>query len=302
MVEVGVRSAQPELAPAQGSSGGLPVLTRDQKQRRTQAVHAAARALKLAGLTLAPEQRELGDLQLARMLLREAFVRAVQAIADQERLATVSEAREALDGCATLPAKFTGPLASDNALELESSAPLPIARLRELEAWVVDLTRWAEQKPRRRFGPRWLAAGVVALIAAVVVLAPQLGGKPSWVDFTWRASSAYGTYPITGMLGDSKDELVFHTASEPAPWVLIDMHEPRSIHEIILKNRRDCCFERGLPLVVELSLDAQSFTLAGRKDNVFEAWPVRFEPQLARYVRLRSEANTHLHLAQVAIR
>jgi hypothetical protein len=83
---------------------------------------------------------------------------------------------------------------------------------------------------------------------------------------------------------------------------LIDMNQERSIHEIEIKNRTDCCFERALPLVAEVSSDGKSFSLVGWRDKVFAEWTVRFEPRAARYVRLRADAETMLHFAGVTIR
>src|SRR6187401_3252071 len=82
----------------------------------------ANRALTLAGLTLAPERSELADPTLARLLLSEAFVRAVGAITAAE-LASTSEALVALAACDALPARFKqGGLT--HARELEANTPL----------------------------------------------------------------------------------------------------------------------------------------------------------------------------------
>jgi hypothetical protein len=225
----------------------------------------------------------------------------VEAITGTE-LAGAGEARAAFAACDVLPARFKQ-RGLARAQELEGEASLDLARLRKLEAWLAELLCFASKERRPRPMRRGLAAAVVLLTASAALLLPRLYREPKWTRYSWRASSAYPGFASSGTLGGPlKDGLLLHTAFQPEPWVLIEVDEPRSIHEVTIENRRDCCFERGLPLLVELSSDGQTFSLVGWKNVTFAEWKLSFEPQTARYVRLRSQAETHLQLAQIAIR
>lgn len=297
MVEQELRLAQSEFVPAREVTAPGEAGT----SLRERATRAADRALKLAGLTLAPEQSELADPLLAKLLLSESFVRAVEAITQTE-LGSIGEARVAFAACDALPARFMQ-RGLAHAEELEGDAALDLDRLRKLEAWLVELLRFSRKGRRSRTTRRALAAVIVLVAASAALLLPRLYIKPGWTRYAWRTSSAFTGFARAGTLGAPlKDGLLLHTNLEREPWVVIDMNEVRSIREVIVENRRDCCFERALPLVVELSSDGRKFSLAGWKKTVFAEWTLSFEPREARYVRLRSEAETHLHLTRIAIR
>ena len=68
-----------------------------------------------------------------------------------------------------------------------------------------------------------------------------------------------------------------------------------------VKNRGDCCGERAVPLVVEVSDDRKRFREVARRGEDFQFWSAEFEPVTARYVRLRSPVSTTLHLRQVSV-
>jgi hypothetical protein len=83
--------------------------------------------------------------------------------------------------------------------------------------------------------------------------------------------------------------------------VSIDMLAPQTIHRIAIKNRGDCCSDRGLPLVVEVADEDRRFIEVGRRTMVFETWTIELHPRRARYVRLRAQATTILHFEDVQI-
>jgi hypothetical protein len=279
---------------------------------RRSALDAANRALTLASLALSPEQADRSDPTLTRLLLREAFIRVGRAAAPEDpqtvlpfagELMNVRRARAAIEARADLPTRLKRPRLLDLSLELEGEAAVERGKLRELEAWLADLLRFLADEPAW-FRTRWFRAVALALLGLLVVFIPRLFGKPSWFDYKWRASSTHSDYAISGTLGASAgaEGAFFHTNEQQGPWLLIDMNAARSIREIEVKNRTDCCFERALPLIAEVSTDGKSFSLVGWRDKVFAEWTVRFEPRVARYVRLRADANTYLHFAGVAIR
>jgi len=176
---------------------------------------------------------------------------------------------------------------------LQSEAAARASDLREAESLVGELVKAAlgEVSPRRVAGWfGWAMAALSASIVAAVVAAPFLF-RSDWEKYRWRSSSAVCGFGTTGTLGKhGVSDLVFHTADEDRPWVVVDMLKVRPVDRIILKNRQDCCAERGLPLVVEVGKDKASFAEVGRKKSLFDRWVVKFplaRPALSGFVRKR---------------
>jgi hypothetical protein len=122
-------------------------------------------------------------------------------------------------------------------------------------------------------------------------------GKP------WRASSAIGGVGCTSPLqecGDNTDYF-FHTNDENSPWLEVDLGKPTSFSAVRVENRRDCCFDRASPLIVEVSSDQTHFHEVARHTTSFSSWLATFGPTQARYVRLRIPRQTLLHLARVRV-
>jgi hypothetical protein len=67
-------------------------------------------------------------------------------------------------------------------------------------------------------------------------------------------------------------------------------------------NRDDCCLERAVPLVVEVSDDRKKWRTVARRADSFREWEGKFAPLKARYVRLRVDRHSILHLAKVSVR
>jgi hypothetical protein len=120
----------------------------------------------------------------------------------------------------------------------------------------------------------------------------------------WRASSFFA------QAGGCKSPLqecpegldyFFHTQDEPNAWVEFDLGSSQRVSGVRVVNRRDCCAERAVPLVVEVSSDRKTWKAVARRDAAFSSWLGEFAPVEARWVRLRSEKRGHFHLAQVRI-
>lgn len=265
---------------------------------RTAAV-LSEKALKLAGLALAPERHDSEDRALARLLLQEAFVGAARSITNLETLMSASQARDALAASDHLPTHLRKKLRSTYALD---AVVLPSSReLLEVEATVTAVVRFANGKQGLLRGHGRLLAAISALTGLLAILLPRLSPAPAWGAYTWQASSTVSGYPLSGKLAPLKDGLLFHTAKQRGPSLVIDMKAPRKVREIVIKNRQDCCAERGLPLIVEVGDRLDSFVLVGRQADVFSEWDVTFPERTARYVRLRSTATTYLHLGEISI-
>jgi hypothetical protein len=175
-----------------------------------------------------------------------------------------------------------------------------VARLRGFaEGLVVSL-----DQPRRRIQKlRLLRWGTLAAIAAALVLAVygiyRLGIGPNLLaNKPFRTSSSW-----TGCSTDSEcGALLFHTDPEMNPWVEFDFGKPTTFRRIEISNRVDCCSERTVPLVVEISSDRTRWTEVARRDTDFSDWTIKTPPKTARYLKLRVTRHTVFHLKSVAVR
>lgn len=177
------------------------------------------------------------------------------------------------------------------------------ARAREFaEALVWDL-----DAPRRRIErvllQRWLR---IALLGAVLVLlviggrvlmlGPNLAaGKP------FRLSSSFSGWAAC-VANNGCNGLMFHTETEPNPWIQLDLGAPKKVSRVEVINRGDCCADRATPLVVEVSTDRATWTPVARRNEPFGSWAASFPPRVARYVRLTVPRRTVLHLQAIAVR
>lgn len=96
-------------------------------------------------------------------------------------------------------------------------------------------------------------------------------------------------------------DFFFHTAEQDNPWVVIDLGRLQRISSVEVENRRDCCKERAVPLVLEVSSDGKQFQPILQQAESFSTWTAEFAPLDARWVRLRAQRRTYLHLARVRV-
>jgi F5/8 type C domain-containing protein len=175
---------------------------------------------------------------------------------------------------------------------------------RQVEQVRVFLTAFLEEldAPRRRvarvLAQRWSRLAVIGLVLVMaglgvrkLALGPNLAaGKP------FRTSSTFAD------CGSACDGLMFHTQNQNNPWVELDLGAPKKIRRLEVTNRQDCCGDRAVPLVAEVSLDAALWTEVGRRTEEFSTWTVKFPPRMARYVRFRVLKATAMHFRDVAVR
>jgi hypothetical protein len=156
--------------------------------------------------------------------------------------------------------------------------------------------------PRRRVvrvvAQRWirLAAAAAVVVAAAVGIQTIIKG-PS-LHTTMRVSSVLASCapdPACAML-------LFHTDQQQDPWVEFDLGAPKPIHSVEIRNRRDCCQDRNVPTLVEVSLDAAHWREVARSDEEFSSWTAKFPRTTARFVRLRVPRQTYFGFARVEIR
>jgi hypothetical protein len=158
--------------------------------------------------------------------------------------------------------------------------------------------------PRRRVErtlvKRWSRLTlVVGLLVVSVLGVRRLALGPNLLaERSFRLSSSW-----SGCANDPEcPGLLFHTDAEDNPWVEFDLGASETFHRLEVTNRTDCCGDRTVPLVVEISDDRATWKEIGRRDAEFTTWVLRFSPEKARYLRLRIARHSTFHLKDVELR
>lgn len=188
--------------------------------------------------------------------------------------------------------------------ELRAEAPRVIAIVSALldraDARAIATTRVHRKRAlRRALAVALVLATLGALGGAMTSYARRnlLRGKP------WTTSSvAYTCYPEARTCGGVATGIFFHTNEEPSPWISYDLGSATRFSRVHVRNRTDCCAERAVPLVLEVSDDGASFREIARRDEPFVDWIAKLGDQRARYVRLRAVHRTALHFEAVELR
>lgn len=169
----------------------------------------------------------------------------------------------------------------------------------------LDRLLWNADAPRRRVESlliqRWLR--IVACAAVLVLLGAGartlLHGKNLVEGKPFTASSAWpgcATDPMCDGL------LLCHTNNENEPWAEYDLLKPTAVHQVEVTNRPDCCGDRTIPLIVEVSTDHKQWTEVARRTEPFTVWLAKFPRATARYVRVRIPRVSILNLKALDIR
>ena len=118
----------------------------------------------------------------------------------------------------------------------------------------------------------------------------------------WRASSTGENACVSPaqQCGANRD-FFFHTNEEDEPWLEIDLASPQSFSALRVVNRQDCCSERAVPLIAEVSGDHRNWRPVGQQRETFDTWVPRFPSVTARWVRLRVARRSTLHLYEVRV-
>jgi hypothetical protein len=147
---------------------------------------------------------------------------------------------------------------------------------------------------------------VVVLIGVALVVQQVKAWQERQADLslraTWTASSlGYGACKAPAQHCKESPTFFFHTAQEAKPWIVFDLKSSKHVSAIHVENRRDCCGDRAVPLVVEVSTDNKRWKEVARQTSDFATFAKRFPRVKARYVRLRVDRASILHLATVRI-
>jgi len=143
-----------------------------------------------------------------------------------------------------------------------------------------------------------ISLGISTLHSSLVSGRDLARGKP------WQASSALGNVGCQSPAQECAEspDFFFHTAaSDSSPWLAIDLQSLQTFSAVALENRRDCCFERALPLVIEVSDDGKRWREVARRDAAFDSFQATFPATTARWVRVRLLRSDFLHLARIRV-
>ena len=207
-------------------------------------------------------------------------------------------------GAAVLARDFTG--------MAELPRPEQWRLARALRAFALELCDEVDSVGRRiariRSG-RWLKLGLTSALVLALALtalwtkersekgADLAQGKP------WTASSKYPEggckSPLQSCPGSAS--YFFSTDEQDNPWLEIDLQSLQKISRVRVYNREDCCGDRAVPLVVEVSRDHKRWDEVGKRGTNFSTWKLSFPATEARWVRLRVTRRSYLHLTGVRI-
>jgi len=282
------------------------------------AFDCAQRALQCDSLArVAWTTRDLGGEAVACELFRESAYWALCALNRRQTTPEQSQASSA-SVWATLPENLAvagawrAHLAEDSFVyfgELPKSElsgacvelqALTTALLRRLAAERVGYQRVLRQ--------RLLRVGALLLFSCVAVGA--LFYKPKPTDFAegaaWHVSSAYTGFGGCGSpnqtCSGAAEGWFFHTGeNDRNPWIEFELDGNKMVSRVEVENRTGCCPARAVPLVIEVSLDRNSWQEVAARKAPFDQWQASFPPVLASWVRLRVHNSGPLHLKRVRI-
>jgi hypothetical protein len=149
--------------------------------------------------------------------------------------------------------------------------------------------------------------GLVALLSGMAGLSfvrwirephDLAAGKPYTLS-----SKAFDCHPENNECNNTPTKIAFHTNEEKNPWYQVDLGDPAPTYSsLYVRNRTDAALMRAIPLIVEVSDDGKTFREVTRRTDSFVDWEPHFLPQHARYVRLRVDRISTLHLEAVKVR
>lgn len=147
---------------------------------------------------------------------------------------------------------------------------------------------------------RWTRVAAVAalLVAALFGIRYAVRGPNLVRARVFKTSSALPECTAPNKCAD----IFFHTLVENEPWIDFDLGAVKTISRVEVRNRTDCCSDRTVPLIVEISKDDKTWKQVARRDTAFTDWTATFPMQQARHVRLRIPRSSALHLEDVSVR
>jgi hypothetical protein len=287
---------------------------------RRERLRRARLAAELADRTIDPAEplRDGSSVPLAITLFREAAYWALLAKSESEGKPSLRELIEA--------GNYPRPALSDDDFALvkralvdktfvETAEDRPDALCRDADlcqAFVHGLVQSeldADDRVTSVLVQRWLRTGLLALLVlgllflALGAVRKGMQGPDLLLNKPWSTSSkAFECHPKDMECGGARSAMFFHTQEEDKPWLQYDLGSPQTFSRLEVVNREDCCPERAVPLVVEVSTDNVKWTEVARRTDQFREWETTFKPTTARFVRLRVDRRTSFHLVRVSLR
>lgn len=280
-----------------------PAEPKEPKPAAPGAINRARRLLEAGGRALDPNGPGGKDVVLAQRLLADAMIEAARGLLSEGATPDLAEAIAIFEARGDL-AKAAG--SADRARELAEALRItPPGDVEPAEIFVAKLVDAAAgvRSVRRSERVRRVVLVAAAAVAVLAIMVFEALRYPHYY-YRFKASSTQGDFPIQGRLGETHEfGLIFHTAEENAPWVEIDLNATRSISQITIRHRTDCCTERGIPLIVEVAGEDKRWEEVAKREERFDKWTARFPEHQVRYVRLRSTAEkTVLHFSDVTFK
>ena len=122
--------------------------------------------------------------------------------------------------------------------------------------------------------------------------------RPVSVSSAMEAAFEHGPWLVDGDINN----VGFHTTSDdPDPWAMIDFGTRKRFSQVVVYNRRDCCKERQVPMVLEVSDDGVKFEVIAERQVTFDKWTVKGLHASGRYLRMHLRGHGPFHLAEVAV-
>jgi hypothetical protein len=181
-----------------------------------------------------------------------------------------------------------------------------VERLRALTGVLLERLDASQRVVDGLWLERLLRCGFLALLlssAALVAVALDRFGPDIARGKTWRASSDWNIGGCKSPQQQCEDSpyYFFHTRVEANPWVELDLGVPSTFTKVRVENREDCCYERAVPLTLEVSDDRKRWNRLAVRKQPFTSWTADVPPTRTRFVRLRVEGQGPLHLDRVRI-
>ncbi len=183
-------------------------------------------------------------------------------------------------------------------------------RVRRLTAALVDelgVLQWRLGRAARR-RTSWvvaLAFGLMLLLGVLVWLGQRLlePGPDVAAGRPWQASSGWDAGPAQGRKPErTSGSFFFSTELQLNPWWQVDLEQTRPVVAVAVYNRDDCCEDRAVPLSLSVSEDGRQWREVARRTEPFKRHVFDLkEPAAARFVRLRVERRSWLHLRDVQV-
>lgn len=183
------------------------------------------------------------------------------------------------------------------------------ALYRFARALLTDLERPRVGMDRLWFQRVWRVGGLLALVllalfGVALIQKMQLESRDVARGKPWRTSSVYTattSCPSPQQQCAESPFFFFHTLDDERPWLEIDLGEKHRIRGAVIENREDCCADRAVPLVIQVSTDHKNWKEVARRTEVFGTWSPTFNPVNARWVRIMVLKRTSFHLHRAKI-